>query len=268
MPEPMTQEWLDQVVEDVLDPEQRIIDPHHHLWPAGRGMAYGLPELTADTTSGHAVKHSVFVECHAAYRKDGPAHLAPTGETEFVAGVATEDPHRLIAGIIAHADLTDAQHLDETLDAHTALGRGLFRGIRHAGVHEPHPEGMVILGSAPDGLYADDPFRAGVARLGGRGLTYDTWHHHHQNRDFASFARAVPDTQMVLDHFGTPVGVGVYAGKREEIFDDWRSSIAEIAKCENVVAKLGGLAMPDNGFGWHQAERPPTSDEFVAAQER
>jgi predicted TIM-barrel fold metal-dependent hydrolase len=26
--------------------------------------------------------------------------------------------------------------------------------------------------------------------------------------------------------------------------------------------------MPDNGFGWHVAERPPTSDEFVAAQAR
>jgi predicted TIM-barrel fold metal-dependent hydrolase len=26
--------------------------------------------------------------------------------------------------------------------------------------------------------------------------------------------------------------------------------------------------MPDNGFGWHEADRPPTSDEFVAVQER
>jgi predicted TIM-barrel fold metal-dependent hydrolase len=26
--------------------------------------------------------------------------------------------------------------------------------------------------------------------------------------------------------------------------------------------------MPDNGFGWHSAARPPTSDEFVAAQQR
>jgi predicted TIM-barrel fold metal-dependent hydrolase len=26
--------------------------------------------------------------------------------------------------------------------------------------------------------------------------------------------------------------------------------------------------MPDNGFGWHRADRPPTSDEFVAAQRR
>ncbi len=35
-----------------------------------------------------------------------------------------------------------------------------------------------------------------------------------------------------------------------------------------MVAKLGGLAMPDNGFGWDKNERPATSDEFVAAQLR
>ena len=73
---------------------------------------------------------------------------------------------------------------------------------------------------------------------------------------------------MVLDHFGTPVGVGPYASQREEIFEQWRLDIADIARCENVVAKLGGLAMPDNGFGWDTAERPPASDEFVAVQRR
>ncbi len=26
------------------------------------------------------------------------------------------------------------------------------------------------------------------------------------------------------------------------------------------------MAIPDNGFGWHSGPRPPTSDEFVAAQ--
>jgi predicted TIM-barrel fold metal-dependent hydrolase len=110
--------------------------------------------------------------------------------------------------------------------------------------------------------------RAGVARLGQRGLTYDTWHYHHQIDEFAALARAVPDTLMVLDHFGTPLGVGPYADKRDDIFEQWKVSMAAVAKCENVVAKLGGMAMPDNGFGWHRDPKPPTSDEFVAQQER
>jgi predicted TIM-barrel fold metal-dependent hydrolase len=266
MAEPMTQEWLDLVDEDIVDPEQPIVDPHHHLWPVGSGLPYGLTELTVDTTSGHHIERTVFVECHAAYRTDGPAHLAPIGETEFVAGEALRDPNRLIGGIVAHADLTDGAHLDEVLGAHETAGRGLFRGIRHAGSHAIEPEVLRIPGRAPAGLYANSAFRAGVAELGARGLTYDTWHYHYQNRDYADLARAVPGTTMVLDHFGTPLGVGQFAGKRDEIFQQWKADIVDIAKCPNVVAKLGGLAMPDNGFGWDRAERPPTSDEFVAAQ--
>ena len=59
-----------------------------------------------------------------------------------------------------------------------------------------------------------------------------------------------------------------YADQREEIFEQWLTDITDIAACPNVVAKLGGLAMPDNGFGWNTAERPPTSRQFVVAQAR
>jgi len=154
------------------------------------------------------------------------------------------------------------------LDAHEDAGGGLFRGIRHAGPFAREPDALVIKGRAPEGLYADANFRRGVARLGERGYSYDTWHYHYQNPDFAALARAVPDTVMVLDHFGTPLGVGPYAAAREEIFAQWKKDIAEIAACPNVVAKLGGLAMPDNGFGWDTAATPPDSQTFADAQRR
>jgi len=250
----------------VVDPSQPIVDSHHHLWPDGGVLPYGMAELVTDTGSGHAVVATVFVECRAAYR-EGPAREAPLGETAFVAAETVRYPHAPVAAIVAHADLR-APGLDALLDAHVDLGHGLFRGIRHAAACDPHPEVLAIPGSAPPGLYADADFRRGVGRLGRRSLTYDAWHYHHQNADFAALARAVPDTVMVLDHFGTPLGVGAYAEHREEIERQWREDIAAIARCENVVAKLGGLAMPDNGFGWHQRDRPPTSDDLVAAQQR
>jgi predicted TIM-barrel fold metal-dependent hydrolase len=268
VPKPLTQEWYDQVNEEILAPDQPIIDPHHHLWPPRGALPYGLEELLSDVRSGHRVEHTVFIECGAAYATDGPRWLRPVGETTFVAGEAESDAGHLIAGIVAHTDLSDHEHLDESLDAHTAAGRGLLRGIRDAGASAEHPEALTIPGRAPPGRYSDASFVAGVARLGQRSLSFDSWHYHYQNPEFAALARAVPDTMMVLDHFGTPLGVGPYASRREEIHDQWRLDIAAIARCENVVAKLGGLAMPDNGFGWHTAERPPTSDEFVAAQRR
>ena len=264
-PTPGSDEWRALVDEPVVDPEQRIVDPHHHLWPAGP-LPYSLDELLADVGSGHRVVRTVFMECRAAYRTDGPAEFAPVGETEWVAGEAQRSSG-LIAGIVGHADLR-APNLDEILDAHTEAGRGLFRGIRDALSRAEPSDGLMIAGGAPAGLFEDPAFRAGVARLGARGLTYDSWHYHYQAAEFLALARAVPDTVMVLDHFGTPIGVGRYADQRDAIFDAWQRAMVEIARCENVVAKLGGMAMPDNGFGWHTAARPPPSDEFVAAQGR
>jgi len=266
-PQPGTNEWLNQVHEDIIEPGLPIIDPHHHLWREGQGLHYTINELHGDTDNGHNIVKTLFMECGSSYRTDGPEHLRCVGETEFIAEVVAADPTKLIAGLVAHADLR-RDDLDEILDAHVTASRGLFRGIRHALSHAVQPEGLAIPGRAPAGLSADPEFRRGVARLGERGFTYDTWHYHYQNAEFADLARAVPGTTMVLDHFGTPLGVMAYASQREEIFEQWKTDIAEIAKCPNVVAKVGGLAMPDNGFGWHTADRPPTSDEFIAAQER
>jgi predicted TIM-barrel fold metal-dependent hydrolase len=265
-PRPGTDEWRALVDEPIVDPDQRIVDAHHHLWPPGGGMGYGLPELAADLGSGHRVVRTVFVECGASYRTDGPPELAPVGETEFVAAAAAESGG-VIGGIVAHADLRLPQ-VDEVLDAHVEAGEGLLRGIRHSLSRGDRADGLTIPGRAPEGLSEDSDFRAGVARLGERGLTYDTWQYHYQARELLDLARAVPDTLVVLDHFCTPLGVGRFEGRRDELFGAWCDDIAEIARCDNVVAKLGGLAMPDNGFGWHTADRPPTSDEVVAAHGR
>ncbi len=273
VPAPGSNDWLDQVREAAIDPQRPIIDPHHHLWTeAGGRVPYLLADLWADTGSGHRIEKTVFIECRASYRDDGPEQLKPIGETEFVARIARASREggggAVIAGIVGHADLRQGAGLREILRAHEQAGDGLFRGIRHSGARDPHPQALSIPGRGAEGLYRDAAFRSGVALLGESGLTYDTWHFHHQNHDFAELARAVPGTTMVLDHFGTPLGVGPYAGRREEIFDAWRRDIAAIAECPNVVAKLGGLAMPDNGFGWDRRDRPASSDELVAEQGR
>ncbi|MEO7703475.1 MAG: amidohydrolase family protein, partial [Thermoflexales bacterium] len=118
------------------------------------------------------------------------------------------------------------------------------------------------------GLFLDPAMQAGVRRLGQRGYTYEAWLYHHQIREFAALARSAPDTVIILDHFGTPLGTKSFQAQRDEIFANWKADIASLAKCPNVFAKLGGLAMPDNGFGWDAAARPATSDELVAAQHK
>ena len=272
MPTPGSAEWLASVTEEIIDPQRPIIDPHHHLWktPLMWGT-YVLEDLWADTGSGHNIEKTVFIDCHSSYREDGPDHLKPIGETEYVAAVAqesaTRDGKATIAGIVSHAKLTLGEAVEEVLLAHEEAGGGLFRGIRHSGPYDTTGT-LTNSGRRRPCPYAREDFRAGVRTLARFSTTYDTWHFFHQNQDYLELARAVPETTMILDHFGTPLGVGAYAGKQEEIFERWTRDIAAIAECPNVVAKLGGLAMPDNGFGWDRNERPPTSDEFVAAQKR
>ena len=273
MAEPGSDAWLASVTETILEPERRIIDPHHHLWATATGMwgQYELDNLRADTGSGHNIEKTVFIECRSGYREDGPEHLRPIGETEYVAGVAAESARRddtaTIAAIVGHANLTLGDGLEDVIAAHEAAGSGLFRGIRHAGPFDTTGT-LMNPGRNTESPYLNPDFAKGVQTLGRLGYTYDTWHFHHQNRDYLALARACPDTIMVLDHFGTPLGVGPYAGRQDEIFEQWKADIAAIAECPNVVAKLGGMAMPDNGFGWHQDAAPPSSDTFVEAQRR
>ena len=263
-------DWHEQVQEKVLEPDIPIVDPHHHLWRRLE-LDYLLEDLQNDTQSGHDIRKTVFVECSASYRDSGPEHLKPVGETEFVAEIAEESKEQskpLIAGIVAHADLTLGASVEEALEAHEGAGRGLFRGIRHALAHSKHPEHMTIVGRSPAGLYENKNFQEGVRTLGRLGYTYESWHFHYQNKEFLEVAASAPETTIILDHFGTPLGVGPYRNEREEIFEQWRKDIAEISVLPNVYAKLGGLSMPDNGFSWHLGDRPPTSDELVGAQKR
>ncbi len=265
--------WLAQVEEEILEPEREIIDPHHHLWPDMMGDVYNVDELAVDTGAGHNVVGTVFMECGTCYREDGPEHEKSLGETEYVLAQAARirelNLGAPILGMVGHVDLSDAEHLDDALDKHLDLANTFFKGIRHAGAsaRDADREALLIPGPAPADLYQQESFRAGIRRLGERGLSYDTWQYHYQLADFIELARACPDTVMVLDHFSTPLGVGTFEGQRQAIFTQWQHEIKELSECPNVFLKLGGMAMPDNGYGWHIAERPPTSDELLTAQE-
>ena len=104
-------DWLDRRREVALEPELAIVDPHHHLVDRPETGRYLLPELLADTGSGHNITATVYLEWLSMYRAAGPAALRPVGEVEFANGVAamaasgTYGKTRVCAGIVGHADL-------------------------------------------------------------------------------------------------------------------------------------------------------------------
>jgi predicted TIM-barrel fold metal-dependent hydrolase len=117
----------------------------------------------------------------------------------------------------------------------------------------------------PEGLLMDKRVREGFARLAPLGLSFDAWMYHTQLGELVDLARAFPETQIVLDHVGGAIGLGRYAGKRDEVFAEWTARIRELAACPNVHAKLGGLGMRMFGFDLHTRELPPSSEELAAA---
>ena len=268
---PVRQDWLDRRRETIIEPELAIVDPHHHLVDRPETGRYLLPELLADTGSGHDITATVYLEWLSMYRAQGPADLRPVGEVEFANGMAAMAASgvygktQVCAGIVGHADLALGAPVERVLEAMIEAGGGRFRGIRF--ITASHPD-QAAWGSPvirPSGLLRDPRVRAGFARLGPLGLSFDAWMYHTKLDDLIDLARAFPETRIVLDHVGGAIGLGPYTGKRDEVFAAWNGKIRELAACSNVHTKLGGLGMRMFGFTHHLGELPPNSEELAAA---
>jgi predicted TIM-barrel fold metal-dependent hydrolase len=264
------EDWLALRQEDVIDPERPIVDAHHHLWDRG-GQRYMIEEITGDIASGHNIVATVYVDCRSMYRAGGPEALRPVGEVEFANGVAAMSASggygstALCAGIVGHANLLLGEAARAVLEAEIAAGNGRFRGIRHASAWDADASIGGNYSTRPKGLLLDTTFRKGFACLAPLDLSFDAWLFHPQIGELTDLARAFPDTRIVLDHCGGPIGVGSYASRRQEIFPVWQAQVREIAKCRNVVVKLGGLAMRLLGYDFHERPIPPSSEDTAAA---
>src|ERR1700712_1556079 len=264
------EDWLAQHTEEVIDPQRPIVDPHHHLWDRG-GLRYMIEDIAADIASGHNIVATVYVEARSMYRASGPEALRPVGEVEFANGAAAMSasggygPAAICAGIVGHANLLLGEAARPVLEAEIIAGGGRFRGIRHSSPWDADPDVAGIYAMRPKGLLLDPTFRQGFGCLAPLGLSFDAWLFHPQIGELADLARTFPDTKIVLDHCGGPIGLGSYAGRRDEIFSGWKASIQDIAACPNVSAKLGGLAMRLLGYDFHERPTPPSSELLASA---
>lgn len=261
--------WLEQVEEEVLDPEIVIVDSHHHLWEQS-GVPYLLHEILGDTQSGHRVAATVFVQANYGYRTFGPAHLAPVGETEKVATMRKAarqlgSPTDIAAAVVAYADLMLGDAVDEVLVAHAEAAEGALRGIRHSvSRDENFPDG-IVLRPAPAGMLADTQYRTGLGRLRDHDLVYEAMLYHQQIPELAGMAKALPDLKIVLDHIGCVLGIGPYQGRERETFLGWRRDMEVLSQCPNVNVKIGGFGMIICGARWHERSMPPSSSELAEA---
>ena len=237
----------------------RICDPHHHLWDIVSSR-YVLSSLLEDLTTVPQVKSTIFVECDAWYRPTGPEHLRSVGETEWVANCATD----IITGIVAQTELRLGSLTEESLDAHRDAAGDRLRGIRQRATWDPSHLIKDLPPHAGPQLLLDPRFRDGFSLLAQRGLTFDAWVYFPQLLDIVDLAQTFPETKIILNHLGGPIVLGPYLD-RQVVLTQWRSLMSQVAKCPNVVLKIGGIGMPLYGQQWHKQDSQPTSQEVAVA---
>jgi len=266
-PSPTTSaEWIE---EEPLEPDLPIVDAHHHFWDHDRPsdfQTFLLPELlNVIGNAGHNITHTVFMECHAMYRNDGPEELKPVGEVEFVNGIAAMAASGRygacrVAGIVGTADLMLGGRVTPVLEALIAAGNGRFRGVRPWLAYSEHgvvgrPAHMLVAH-----VMADASFRDGVRALGRSGLTLELWCLRMQLDEACALASACPQTRIVLNHLASPH----FRDPSRDELGQWQSAITELAQRPNVCVKLGGLgtdvAAPMQFVRGHK-----TSEELASA---
>jgi predicted TIM-barrel fold metal-dependent hydrolase len=267
---PADESWLStQPVEPVIDPDLPIVDAHHHLWQIG-SSAYLAGDLAKDLGTGHNVVSTVYIDCVSHYRTEGPEHLRPVGETEFVLREAARHPGptKIAEGIVGFADLALGAAVEEVLQAHLAVAPGRFAGIRYSAHWDASD---AIENGRPyvrPNLLTEPAVRDGARTLARLGLTLDALVFHHQLDDVIALADAVPELTIVLNHCGFPLGYGPYAGRLDEVHAQWSASIRELARRPNVVCKLGGLVTRLAEYDYRTAEVPPPSEELARVWRR
>src|SRR5437773_2410507 len=178
---PVRPDWLARRQEEILEPELPIVDPHHHLVDRENTGRYLLPELLADTGSGHNITATVYLEWLSMYRAHGAEELRPIGEVEFANGVAAMAASglygktKVCAGIVGYADLMLGARVEPVLQAMIAAGGGRFRGIRYITASHPDDAARGSSLNRLAGLLMNHKVREGFARLRPLGLSFDAW---------------------------------------------------------------------------------------------
>merc|ERR1712232_771144 len=220
-------------------------------------MAAELKRDIAGNGRGHKVSGTVYIEC--GWKEPGlEPPMNAVGEAEMVVNVHKDNPD-VCNGIVTFADLSLGKDVEPALIAFSK--NPMVKGIRDS--LSWSDDDNVFGHSTDEKRGFDEKFRAGFALLSKYSLSYDCWLFHEQLDALADLAQKFPETTIICDHVGMPLGIGKYSA--EKSFEVWKPAMEKLAKNKNVYMKIGGLGMRGFGFGFCDRAKPPTSDELAQA---
>jgi len=146
------------------------------------------------------------------------------------------------------------------LEAMQLASPNRFRGIRHSVGWDPSPD---LLDREIQGALGTDGYRAGARVMAEMGFVLENSLYFPQLHELADFANAVPDLTIVLNHVGGLLRVGAYANRDDEVLAEWRKGVETVAKCPNIVMKLGGVGQARYGYDWAARDVPVGSEELA-----
>ena len=223
-----------------------IVDAHHHLWDLSSGRYawltdgprevvfgstaplirdYLLDDFLADMASIDLVKS---VHIQASFADDLVA------ETRWLQGIADERgfPH----GIVGNA-LLEEPSAEAVLEAHCAHAN--MRGIRQ--ILSWHENPSWTFHERSD-LMRDAAWRRGFGLLRRFDLSFDMMIYSGQLADALDLAQAFPDTQIIVNHTGSP------ADRDDDATATWRAGMSALAGAANVAVKISDLGAYDHDW--------------------
>lgn len=297
------EEWVAQYDEDAVDMDIAVFDPHHHLWDVrvqdkgwpvptailkllyllkprilndlfatgsvansfGSKLPVVVPymgkefliDIQGSRGRGHKVVGTIYVEC--GWKTPGVNRcMEHVAEADTMTEVHQQFPE-LCCAIIPHADLRLGAAVEPALQYYK--GNPLVKGIRHSLAWSSDPD--IMLGPCDKDTAFESQFREGFALLSKYGFSYDSWLFHDQLPGLTDLARSFPDTTIICNHIGIPLGLGKH--KLAESVPAWKGNLKELARQQNVYLKIGGFGMRFMGLGFDERPRPATSDELANA---
>nr|WP_183372811.1 amidohydrolase family protein [Gordonia humi] len=218
---------------------------------------YEVREYSAEASAvrrvaGVGIDSVVAMESH--WRGTPASGESSFAETRYLTGLPFGRP-RLpkLGGVVIAGDPTDPQ-FGASLDAQLRY-TGLVRGVRYKWA--AHPDAQIGMWRKTAGVLRTSEFLRGFEEIASRGLVFSSFAYSHQLGELDLLARQFPDTTIVVEHLGLPIGVfgpvgsdtGATAAARAEIWKLWRERTAMLAARPNVVVKVSGLALGPLGYG-------------------